>query len=266
LLRSAIVLKPSTLMAFHRALVNRKYRLLFAPRRRKPGPKGPSLELIAAIAEMKRRNPRFGCRRIAQQIAFVFGVEVDKDVVRRVLAKHCRPTSSSDGPSWLTFLGHAKDSLWSVDLFRCESLILKTHWVMVAMDQFTRRIMGFAVQLGPVDGPTLCRMFNEVIAGAPTLPRHLSSDRDPLFEFHRWKANLRILDVKEIKTVPYVPLSHPFVERLIGTVRRELCLRPRDAQFATHRSSVSLRCQSRQCLAQRASPIFRRYPRPRAWA
>ena len=42
LLRSTIVLKPSTLMAFHRALVNRKYRLLFAPRRRKPGPKGPA--------------------------------------------------------------------------------------------------------------------------------------------------------------------------------------------------------------------------------
>src|SRR5438876_5582987 len=41
--------------------------------------------------------------------------------------------------------------------------------------------------------------------------------------FHTWQANLRILDVTEIKTVPYVPSSHPFVERLIGTVRRE-CL------------------------------------------
>ena len=137
LLRSAIVLKPSTLMAFHRALLNCKYRLLFAPRRRKSGSRGPSPELIAAIVEMKRRNPRSGCRRIAQQIAFVFAVEIDKDVVRRVLAKHCRSTGGSDGPSWLTFLGHAKDSLWSVDLFRCESLILKSHWVMVVMDQFT---------------------------------------------------------------------------------------------------------------------------------
>ena len=74
LLRSAIVLKQSTLMAFHRALVNRKYRLLFAPRwRRNQGPKGPSAELIAAIVEMKRRNPCFGCRRIAQQIAFLRG-------------------------------------------------------------------------------------------------------------------------------------------------------------------------------------------------
>ncbi len=45
----------------------------------------------------------------------------------------------------------------------------------------------------------------------------------PLYRFQQWQANLRILDVKEIKTVPYVPLSHPFVERLIGTVRRE-CL------------------------------------------
>ena len=114
-----------------------------------------------------------------------------------------------------------KDSLWSVDLFRCESLILRTHWVMVVMDQFTRRIIGFGVQAGALDGPAICRMFNHAIAGALTPPRHLSSDHDPLFEFHRWKANLRILDVTEIKTVPEVPLSHPFIERLVGTIRRE---------------------------------------------
>lgn len=40
--------------------------------------------------------------------------------------------------------------------------------------------------------------------------------------FHRWRANLRILDIDEIKTVPYAPMSHPFIERLIGTIRREL--------------------------------------------
>ena len=63
-------------------------------------------------------------------------------------------------------------------------------------------------------------MFNGAIRGTQA-PRYLSSDHDPLFEFHRWKANLRILDATEVKTVPYVPLSHPFVERLIGTIRRE---------------------------------------------
>ncbi len=219
--RCGVALKTSTLLAFHAALVKRKYRRLFSPKRRgKPGPKGPAPELIAAIVETKKRNPNWGCRRIAQQLCFVFGLKIDKDVVRRVLAKHYRPDPGVYGPSWLTLLGHSKDSLWSIDLFRCESLILNSHWVMVVMDQFTRRIVGFGVHFGAVDGPSLCRMFNSAIGGAGT-PKYISSDHDPLFEFHRWKANLRILDVTEIKTVPYVPISHPFVERLIGTIRRE---------------------------------------------
>ena len=63
------LVKPATLLKFHKALVERKYRLLFSSpsQHRKPSPKGPSPELIAAIVEMKRRNPRFGCVRIAQQ-------------------------------------------------------------------------------------------------------------------------------------------------------------------------------------------------------
>jgi hypothetical protein len=57
----AIVLKPSTFFSFHRALVKRQYRLLFTPKTRgKPGPTGPSPELVSAILEMKRRNPKFG--------------------------------------------------------------------------------------------------------------------------------------------------------------------------------------------------------------
>ena len=58
-------------------------------------------------------------------------------------------------------------------------------------------------------------MFNRATRDH-TPPKYLSADRDPLYRFYQWQANLRILDVKEIKTVPYVPLSHPFVERLIG--------------------------------------------------
>ncbi|MGB5670703.1 MAG: helix-turn-helix domain-containing protein, partial [Sedimenticolaceae bacterium] len=57
----------------------------------KLGPKGPSRELIQAIVAMKQRNPRFGCPRIAQQINKAFGVNINKDVVRRVLAIHYRP-------------------------------------------------------------------------------------------------------------------------------------------------------------------------------
>src|SRR3989449_850607 len=122
-LRSAIVLRPSTLLRFHHMLIKRKYRLLFSPNeRRRPSPKGPTKELIDAVVEMKRRNPSWGCPRIAEQITLAFGVDIDKDVVRRILAMYYRPESGSGGPSWLTFIGHMKDSLWSVDMFRCESL------------------------------------------------------------------------------------------------------------------------------------------------
>ncbi len=186
----------------------------------KPRPSGPSPELISAIIEIKRRNPSIGYQRIADQISLVFDIKIDKDVVRRVLARHYRPEPGSNGPSWLTFLAHSKDSLWSADLFRCESLILKSDWVMVVMDQFTRRVVGFAVHAGVLNGPTVCRMFNSIMGGTKS-PRYLSSDNDPLFRFHQWYATLRILEVAEVKTVPYVPLSHPFVERLIGTIRRE---------------------------------------------
>ena len=125
----------------------------------------------------------------------------------------------------MSFIGHAKDSLWSVDLFRCESIVLRSYWVLVVMDQFTRRLVGFGVHLGPINGADVCGMFNAAIHGRGT-PRHLSTDHDPLFEAHRWTANLRILEIDELKTVPHVPASHPFVERLIGTIPARIS-RPR---------------------------------------
>jgi len=103
---------------------------------------------------MKRRNPHFGCLRIAMQIKNNFNIDINKDVVRRVLTKYYKPDIH---PSWSSFIGHAKDSLWSFDLFRCESILLKTHWVMVAMDQFSRRIIGFAVQAGQSANPEYSR-------------------------------------------------------------------------------------------------------------
>src|SRR5713101_7103130 len=174
LIRSAIVLKPSTLLRLHRALTKRKYRRLFSPQvRKKPGPKGPTQEVMAAVVDMKQRNPTWGCPRIAQQIALAFGIPINKDVVRRILAARYQPKPDAAGPSWLTVLGHAKDRLWSLDLFRCESAALRTHWVLVVMDQFTRRIVGFGVHGGVMDGVGLCRMFNRATRGqsSPKIPQ-----------------------------------------------------------------------------------------------
>src|SRR5437660_3828138 len=98
--RSAIAFKPSTLLNFHRALVQRKYRLLFSSKRRvKPGPKGPNQDLIRAVVDIKQRNPRWGCPRIAEQIELAFGISINKDVVRRILAAHYHPSADGSGPS-----------------------------------------------------------------------------------------------------------------------------------------------------------------------
>ncbi len=114
------------------------------------------------------------------------------------------------------------------------------------MDQFTRRSIGFGVQQGDVEGRALCRMFN-CAASAMGLPICLSSDNDPLFNYRQWQANLRILEITEIKTVPYVPMSHPFVERLIGSVRREYLehvLFWDDTRFGKKACRISERLQS----------------------
>jgi len=70
--------------------------------------KGPEKELIAAVVAM---NPNRSCHGIAQQIALAFGVEIDKNVVCRILSVHHGPDSGSQGPSSLSFLGHTKDEM-----------------------------------------------------------------------------------------------------------------------------------------------------------
>jgi transposase InsO family protein len=122
----------------------------------------------------------------------------------------------------MTLIAQAMDSLWTIDMFRCESIMLRTFWVMVVMDVFTRRSIGFGVERADIDGICVCRMFNDAIAGQQ-LPKHVSTDNDPLYRFHRWLANLRVIEIDEIKSVPNIPVSHPFIERLIGSLRRE-CL------------------------------------------
>lgn len=87
------------------------------------------------------------------------------------------------------------------------------------MDQFNRRIIGFGVHVGDVDGIALCRKFNSSISAMGT-PKYLSSDNDTLFEYLQWQANLRIIDIEEINSIPNTPISHTFIERLIGTIRR----------------------------------------------
>ena len=195
--RLSAIVKPATLFKFHKALVDRKYRLLFfsSARPRKPCPKGPSAELIAAIIEMKCRNLKFGYMKIALQISHAFGLDIDKDVVRRVLATHYRADSSgSSGPSWLTLIAQSKDSLWSVDLFRCESILLRSFWVMVVMDEW-----GFLRNC-----------------------RYLIHDRDTKYT-ESFRTIIESGEVKPLKLPARCPNLNAYAERWVRSVKEE-CL------------------------------------------
>jgi len=138
--QTAVAFSPSTFLRFKEFLVRQNWKFLFSSGKpSKPGPKGPSAEIIAAVIEFKQRNLRCGCPRIAQQLSITFGIELQPDVVRRILVKHFKSRPGSNGPSWLTFIGHSKDSLWSMNFFKAESILLKLYSVMVIMDQFLRR-------------------------------------------------------------------------------------------------------------------------------
>src|SRR5258708_8486584 len=100
----------------------------------KPGPKGPSQDVIAAVVDMKQRNPIWGCPRIAQQITLAFGIPMNKDLVRRILAARYRPRPYSARPSLLTVLSHAQDSLWSLDLLPPQPGALPTALLPVRLD------------------------------------------------------------------------------------------------------------------------------------
>ena len=129
LLKSAVIIKPATLHKFHKWLIKRKYSKLFSPTKNgKPGPKGPSQEVINLVLAIKTKNPGFGCPKIALIVENTFQIEFDKDDVRRILNRYFKPTQPvgpGDGPSWLTFFGDFKDSLWSLDFFRVESTSLQ---------------------------------------------------------------------------------------------------------------------------------------------
>lgn len=216
----SLILAHSTILRLHKALVHRKYSRLFSNLKGKPGPKGPSTELIKLIVEIKQKNPKYGCPRIAMLASELLGIPISESMVRRILRKHYYLAPGAQGPSWLNQIGTEKDRLWSIDFFRCESILLRSYWVMLVMDHFSRQIVGVTVHRGPLIGENICQMFAKIVA-QKKLPKYLSTDHDPLFRYLQWQANLRVLEINEIKTVSEIPTSHPFIERLIGTTRRE---------------------------------------------
>ena len=216
--KAAVVLKPATLTKFRRNLLSRNYHRLFSSRTNaKPGPKGPPDDLVRVIVEMKRRNARFGCPRIAQQINKAFGLNIDKDVVRRVLAKHYRPEHYDGGPSWLTFFRQMAESLWSITLFQSRSILPIFLSNLIEIGQSTRRIVGYGFAGSHFDQMLLCSLF---ATGIPMIEESKSLSHANVQPFSRHRRRRKRIGTGRTQTLSIFPRAPPFTERRIGTRRR----------------------------------------------
>jgi len=167
---------------------------------------------------MKKRNTRFGCPRIAQQINKAFGLNIDKDVVRRVLVKHYRPKPSDGGPSWLTFFRHTVEKLRSISLFQRNSMLRHIVSSLIAIGQHTRRIIACGIAGCRFDQTVLCSLF---AAGTPVVEasKSLWPDHDPLFSHYRCRRTL--LDVDRLQRPAMFPRASPYAKRRIRIRRRK---------------------------------------------
>jgi transposase InsO family protein len=114
-------------------------------------------------------------------------------------------------------------AVWSVDLFRCDSILLNSHWVLLVMDVYTRRLIGFDVERPNIDGVSVCRMFNRAIAGQ-LLPKRVSTDHG-CFVSIVGSPTCASSRIEEVKSVPYAPASHRVRER-----RKDECGSLREAR------------------------------------
>ena len=196
---------------------------MFSNTNKKLGRKGYDKKIRELVVELKVKNPEYGCLRIAQTVNNLLGTNISEQTVRRILKqKNLTTDPEKSGPSWLTFLSQSKDSLWSIDLFRVESIHLKSYWVLAVIDVYSRKIVGYSVFAGnTVSGQNLCYMFNSILAKSRVVPKRISRDRDPLYKFEQWVRNMGILGIDQVYGPPYCPTANPFVERVIGTTRRE---------------------------------------------
>ena len=214
--RFAIALRSSTPLPIPSALVPRTFAGCSPPRcAREAGTEkaGRGTDPGHRRAQVAQSPVRLSTR--ARTISQTFASMLTRMFVYRVLTKHYRPAPAGFPPR-LSSIGHAPDSLWSVDLFRCESIVLgvtcaRGHGPVHATPRRHRR----AWRRAPTGAAGVPDAQRRGFTGKACL-RHIPR-RHSMFRCSRlwWMANLRILEIDEIKTGPHVLPSHLFVERLI---------------------------------------------------
>ncbi len=179
----------------------------------KPGRPAISKEIVELIRDMWRSNPTWGSPRIVGELHKI-GIDVAKSTVEKYRSH--KPSS----PTWRAFLdNHVKD-LMSCDFFVVPTATFRVLFVFIILAHERRRIVHFNI----TGHPTAQWTFQQIVDAFPwdTAPRYLLRDRDSIYS-SAFQSRVKNLGIEEVKTAPHSPWQSPYVERLIGSIRRE-CL------------------------------------------
>ena len=212
--RTAVVLvRPETVVGWHRTWLRRRWTQRSTPR---AGGRPPvAREIRALVREMATANPLWGAPRIHGELR-TLGVDVSERTVSRLLKRRPRPPSQT----WRTFLTNHLASAASMDFFTVPTLTGRVLFVVVVLSHHRRRILHF----NTTAHPTAEWSAQQVVDAFPddTAPRWIHRDRDRIYgaAFQRRVAGMGIA---EVLSAPASPWQNPYVERVIGSIRRE-CL------------------------------------------
>ena len=207
------IVKPETVIAWHR----RGFARFWTWKSRRHGRPPISAEIIALIVRIAAENPRWGRRRIANEIAKL-GYRVDKDTVAKYIAKPVGRPRRPPSQTWGTFLRNHLVGTLAIDFFTVPTVKFDVLYVFVVLSLERRRVLHVNVTAHP-----FAEWAAQQIVEALGFDDHqrLIRDRDGIYgvAFDRRVNNLGIV---QLRTAPRSPWQNGFVERLVGTLRREL--------------------------------------------
>jgi putative transposase len=208
---AVVIVKPETVLAWHR----RGFRLFWTwnSRRRLGRPAiFPDIRLL--IRRMAEANPLWGAPRIHGEL-LKLGIDVSQASVARYMARSRRPPSQT----WRTFLANHVDQIMAADFFVVPTVTYRLLFVLVILAHQRRGI----VHVGVTAHPTAAWTAQQLREAFPqdAAPRYLIHDRDHAFAALAVTASG--MGIQELRTAPRSPWQNAYVERVIGSIRRE-CL------------------------------------------
>ena len=206
-----VIVKPETVIAWHR----RGFRLFWTwkSRRRTGRPTVPS-DVRALIRTMSQANPLWGAPRIHGEL-LKLGIDVCQATVAKYMVRPRRPPSQT----WRTFLANHVGQMMAADFFVVPTATCRLLFVLVILAHERRRVVHVAV----TEHPTAAWTAQQLREAFPwdQAPRYLLRDRDHAFD--AWANTATAMGIEEVLTAPRSPWQNAYVERFIGSARRE-CL------------------------------------------